>query len=70
MRVEPQVFEIPATLATGADRAHYCRNKASELIKEAATKYDEAAKFELFNLAERWLTLAFRYRRQERQERS
>jgi hypothetical protein len=57
-------LKVPATLTTPADRARFCRDRAEELIKGSVTEYDEGAKFEMLNLAERWLTRAFHYRRQ------
>jgi hypothetical protein len=64
MRPELENLEIPAGLTTPADRARYCRNRVAELLAAADKKHDESAKFELLNLAERWLTLAFHHRRQ------
>jgi hypothetical protein len=57
-------LEIPDCLATPADRARYCRNRVGELLRKADHEHDQNSKFELLNLAERWMTLAFHHQRQ------
>jgi hypothetical protein len=55
-------FQIPDSRTSPAERANYCRNRVA--VKKADAEHDQDAKFELLNFAERWLTLAFHYRRQ------
>jgi hypothetical protein len=62
MRPELANVRVPESLSTHDDRARYCRNQAAELLREAHAQPEENAKFELLNLAQQWLTLAFRYR--------
>jgi len=59
-----EMFEIPTNLKTPGERAAYCREHAMGLVKRANAASDEATKFELFNCAERWMTLAFQCRRE------
>jgi len=64
MALKSAPFQIPAACATPTDRARYCRNRAAELVRKASKLTDENEKFELLNVAERWMTLAFQHRRE------
>ena len=60
MRPELANVRVPDCLTMPEERAHYCRERAAELLREAHGQPEENAKFELLNLAQKWLTLALR----------
>jgi hypothetical protein len=61
-----QTTTIPPEIRAPAERAAYCRERALDFVRQANAAADEESRFELFNLAERWMTLAFQHRRAAR----
>jgi hypothetical protein len=59
-----ETYRIPPHIKSPEERARYCRDKAVALVSDASRAADDEARFALLNIAERWMTMAFHYRRE------
>ena len=60
----PSDTPIPLEVKGPLERASYCREQVATMLNEASAAKDEEKKFMLLSLAEQWMRLAFKYRRE------